>query len=383
MIILSKPIFDKKISSYNVMTQMSVEEYVNLIDGSLKKNDFQRSRVRASKSIYANLKEDLKTGCIIPPIVLALYSNPETSEMDLDTLPKFISDNRDQLFILDGLQRTYTILELLEESEEKSVSDTVLRVEIYLGLNREGVLYRMLTLNTGQTPMSLRHQVEIIYLNLLDNNNDYGLKFIRDNENKSKATDSFYFNEAVDAFTSFLTQDYLQITREKLLTTIESFENLSKLKNEKDAFLDLMYVYASFIGKMDAALREKDIKDMMGQALQEHLYGENTLSIFNKSQTMTGFAAAIAKLIQFNTYDNIKVVSEGFEKINNDDIVESIPLMLLNLDEVRRTSKKIGNAQCFYFYHYFKCLLDKENPETYMNSQASVKKAIQSYRRDQ
>lgn len=51
MIILSKPIFDKKISSYNVMTQMSVEEYVNLIDGSLRKNDFQRSRVRASKSI--------------------------------------------------------------------------------------------------------------------------------------------------------------------------------------------------------------------------------------------------------------------------------------------------------------------------------------------
>lgn len=383
MDILSKPIFDKKIGSYNVMTQMSVEEYMILIGGSLKKNDFQRSRVRASKSIYANLKEDLKTGCIIPPIVLALYSNLDISGMDFDGLANFISDNKEQLFILDGLQRTYTIQELLEESGVDVVVDTVLRVEIYLGLNREGVLYRMLTLNTGQTPMSLRHQIEIIYLNLLDNSNDYGLKFIRDNENKPKAIDSFYFNEAVDAFTSFLTQDYLQITREKLLSAIESFENLSKLKNEKDAFLDLMYVYSLFIKKMDTVLKEKDIKEMMGLSLQEHLYGENTLSIFNKSQTMTGFAAAIAKLIMFNTYDNIKVVSEGFDRIENDDIVESIPLMLMYLDEVRRTSKKIGNAQRFYFYHYFKCLLDKESRDTYMNSTESVKKAIQSYRRDQ
>lgn len=39
-------------------------------------------------------------------------------------------------------------------------------VEIYFKINRFGNLYRMLTLNTGQTPMSLRHQIEILYGNL-------------------------------------------------------------------------------------------------------------------------------------------------------------------------------------------------------------------------
>lgn len=67
------------IGSYNVMTQMNVVEYMDLIRGSVKKNELQRPRVRSSKSIYANLKEDLKAGCIIPPIVRSLYSQYDGS----------------------------------------------------------------------------------------------------------------------------------------------------------------------------------------------------------------------------------------------------------------------------------------------------------------
>lgn len=383
MEILSNPIFDKKIGSYNVMTQMNVVEYMNLIRGSVKKNELQRPRVRSSKSIYANLKEDLKAGCIIPPIVLSLYSQYSGVVTDKVEIERFILDHKDQLFILDGLQRTYTIQDMLEELGDEVKVDTVIRVEVYLGLNREGVLYRMLTLNTGQTPMSLRHQIEIIYLDLLDNRNDYGLKFIRDNDNKPKDVDSFYFSEAIDAFTSFVSQDYLQITREKLLSTIESFDNLSKLKNEKDAFLDLMYVYSQFVKNMNGILKGKDIKEMMGDELREHFYGENTLSIFNRSQTMTGYAAAVARLIQDEVYDDIKAVASDYDKLNEENVTESIKKLLLCMDEIRRTAKKIGNAQRCYFYYFFKSLLDRENDETYMEPMKSVNKALQNYRRDQ
>jgi CRISPR/Cas system CMR-associated protein Cmr5 small subunit len=339
--------------------------------------------VRSSKTIYANLKEDLKAGCLIPPIVLSLYSQYNGSVEDKAEIEKFILEHKDQLFILDGLQRTYTIQDLLDELGEEANVGTIIRVEVYLGLNREGVLYRMLTLNTGQTPMSLRHQIEIIYLDLLDNRNDYGLKFIRDNDNKPKDVDSFYFSEAIDAFTSFVSQDYLQITREKLLSTIESFDNLSKLKNEKDAFLDLINVYSQFIKKMNNILKGKDIKELMGDELREHFYGENTLSIFNRSQTMTGYAAAVARLIQDEVYDDIKDVAFGFDNLNEEDVTESIKKLLLCMDEIRRTAKKIGNAQRCYFYYYFKSLLDRENDETYMEPMKSVNKALQNYRRDQ
>ena len=383
MEILSNPTLDKKIGSYNVMTQMNIMEYMELIKDSVKKNELQRPRVRSSKSIYANLKEDLKAGCIIPPIVLSLYSQYEGDVENKNSIKEFIQSNKDQLFILDGLQRTYTIQDLLDEVGKEAQLDTVVRVEVYLGLNREGVLYRMLTLNTGQTPMSLRHQIEIIYLDLLDNRNDYGLKFIRDNDMKPKDVDAFYFSEAIDAFTSFVGQDYLQITREKLLSTIESFDNLSKLKNEKDAFLDLISVYSKFIKKMDSILKGTDIKEMMGEDLREHFYGENTLSLFNRSQTMTGYAAAVARLIQTGVYDEIKTVGEGFERLDEDDVKDSIRELLLCMDDIRRTAKKIGNAQRCYFYYFFKALLDKENEDTYMEATKSVKKAFQNYRRDQ
>lgn len=79
------------------------------------------------------------------------------------------------MIILDGLQRTYTILdlesELVKEHDDETldrVLNNSIRVEIYLGINKIGILYRMLTLNTGQTPMSIRHQIEILYSDYLD-----------------------------------------------------------------------------------------------------------------------------------------------------------------------------------------------------------------------
>ena len=338
--------------------------------------------MRSSKSIYANLKEDLKTGCIIPPIVLSLYSEYTGQDEDKQAIEKFIIDHKSQLIILDGLQRTYTIQDMLEELGNDGKIDTLIRVEIYLGLNKEGVLYRMLTLNTGQTPMSLRHQIEIIYLDLLDIDNEYRLKFIRDNGHKPKDVDAFYFNEAVDAFTSFVSQDYLQITKEKLLSAIETFDNLKNLKNDKDAFLDLMFVYSCFLKKMASAMDGIDVKEMMAEYVSEHLFGESTLGIFNKSQPMTGFAAAISKLIEQNAYESIKVVADAIQKMDDQDLRQGVLNMLLYLDEIRRSAKKIGNAQRCFLYYYFKSLFDNGNEETYLNSVKSVAKAKQNYERD-
>ena len=98
---------------------------------------------------------------------------------------------------------------------------------------------------------------------------------------------------------------------------------------------------------------------------------------------MTGYAAALAKLIQNGVYDEIGAVSDGFEQLDSDDVLDSIRDLLLCMDEIRRSAKKIGNAQRCYFYYFFKALLDKENDDTYMSAKRSVNKAMQNYRRDQ
>jgi hypothetical protein len=79
---------DERISAINILIEISIRKYLDLIEEVIDKNEFQRKRVRSSKTVYALLKEDLKKGCVMPPLVIAL---PE----DLDTVSKEynLSDN--------------------------------------------------------------------------------------------------------------------------------------------------------------------------------------------------------------------------------------------------------------------------------------------------
>lgn len=164
-------VFDSRINSANLYVETSFGTYLNFARGIIANNDLQRKRVKTSKTVYSLLKEDLKKGCIMPPLVLAIM---EQGVIDKDTvqgeeLLTYIQENVQKVLILDGLQRTYTLLDAATEIEKENLSkyqdflQYKLRLEIYLEINKFGVLYRMLTLNTGQTPMSPRHQLEMLY----------------------------------------------------------------------------------------------------------------------------------------------------------------------------------------------------------------------------
>ena len=160
---------DKKISSTNIFIEIEYKEYLSFSKKIIHNNDLQRKRVKSSKTVYSLLKDDLKDGCIIPPIVLAISDAGYSKEWSNEDVEKFINRNIEKLLILDGLQRTYTLIdaekELKQEKDIEKIVDfekRILRLELYVGINKFGILYRMLTLNTGQTPMSLRHQIEIL-----------------------------------------------------------------------------------------------------------------------------------------------------------------------------------------------------------------------------
>lgn len=388
MEILSEPINDGRIEAFNVMTQMTLKEYFELVKDSMDKNDLQRAKVPSSKNIYSLLKEDLVMGCVIPPIVLSIFSAYDSEMNDKKLVEKYIYENKHKLIILDGLQRTFTIQDIYNtyiNNADSKVLDNRIRVEVYLGLNREGVLYRMLTLNTGQTRMSLRHQIEMIYQDLLTSKDEDGLRFIRDTEkDNKKKSNVFYFSEAVDAFTSYLNNDYLQLTREKILVSIETFSELTKLKNNRDAFIDLMRLYAQFIAKAEQCLenREEDIKQWAEEMGIKPVFGTNAVNIFNKSQSMTGFGAAVAKLLEFETFAEIQDISEAFDGIDSQDFYEGTANILSFLDWIRNHSSKIGNSQRCYFYYFFRKLLDRDNKETFKKVGAAALEAKKSYERD-
>ncbi|MDM3852832.1 MAG: hypothetical protein PT119_23320 [Aphanizomenon gracile PMC627.10] len=71
MKILSR-IFDNRINAHNILTEISIDEYLEIANFISKNNPLQRKRLKSYSSIYNLLKEDIKIGCTIPPIVLAL-----------------------------------------------------------------------------------------------------------------------------------------------------------------------------------------------------------------------------------------------------------------------------------------------------------------------
>ena len=223
-------LYDSRIEAHNALFDMTVEEYLGAVTGVLARNPYQRKRVATSKTVYSLLRKDLEQGCVIPPIVLALAnSKVNQGTLDESTAAQLVRENVSDLLILDGLQRTHTLIEAagsLDPRISGAVKKSKLRVEIYIGLNRIGILYRMLTLNTGQTPMSLRQQIEMLYLDYLDTD-VAGVKFVREvDEQHATSFGELNFRETIEGFNSYLDRNELPLDRSDLLENIKSLENL-------------------------------------------------------------------------------------------------------------------------------------------------------------
>lgn len=393
MEILSK-LFDGRIKSYNILTEFPISEYLKTARDILENNVFQRKHLNSSSSVYSLLREDLKSGCTIPPLVLALSNeNVESSSINQsdasdDEIINYINTNIKRLIILDGLQRTYTLMdvekELQQQGDDKKLQefyDLRLRLEIYLDINKLGILYRMLTLNTGQSPMSLRHQVEILYSDYLDRNRHIieGISLIRevDEENLSELGD-YRFSDIINGFTSYILRDESTLDRRDLLDNIKSLNKLALENQERDLFQNYLKSYHKFIFKMNeiAGAWTFDNKQI---TLSSIAFGSNVLKLFKKSQVMTGFGAAVGflkdkKLIESfdDIYNNIDLI------VFKEDFNESLNNLIVKLDSIKRTAKKIGNAQRMYFYYFFRELFSSAS-DSYLSVDESIESSYKKY----
>ena len=187
------------------------------------------------------LKEDLLNGCVIPPLVLAIMSDDDRlKSMRSDELQDYIKTNKKKVLILDGLQRTHTLIaaeiDALEQKKVRDFYNYKLRLEVYVNINRFGVLYRMLTLNTGQTPMSVRHQIEMLYSDMLDKEVN-GVKLITEVEGSAYADkNEFVFKNTIDGFNSYMNRSALPMDRQEMLENIKMLEKMSKENISGDIF---------------------------------------------------------------------------------------------------------------------------------------------------
>ncbi len=375
---------DARIGAQNLLVEMTIGEYEGIVSDALKKNEFQRRRVGSSKTVYALLKEDLLKQCIIPPIVLALTNNIKFKQDDDVAFETALNQNKDHLVILDGLQRTYTIFDLLADlrssSDEGSLQlilSTKLRIEIYVGLNRLGILYRMLTLNTGQTPMSLRHQIEMLYLDYISKETN-GIELIREADGRvASKTNQYNFKDVIEGFNAYLDRDELPIDKADLLENVSSLEKLAKEDPKSALFDKFIFSLNSTVAKFTEICGASEVSE---EFIDEHgtPFGKSIMQILKKPQAISGYGAAVGKLIDFKALSTMDDIGQIVKELKIEDPMAFLEDMNKSLLWLKTNSKKIGNAQRNFFTFFFRDLLNRDS-DSYLSPINASKSALRKY----
>ena len=374
---------DDRIKACNASVMMTYKEYVDIAKDVIDQNEFQRKKV-ISSAIKKTLKEDVKKKCTIPAIVLGIKAEKLPIDFDYKT---FNDDksliqhiNHKDVIILDGLQRTYVLLELLNDERDGDWINQSMRCEVYIGLNKLGVLYRMLTLNTGQTTMSTRHLLEILYFDYLDNDIS-GIKLVLDKtETKIKdPLNEFKFKEVIEGYNSFLEGREIPIERPDILSNIETLSNLAKTDDQKEGFKSFLLLYHELLKKFNQLYAtfkfDPEIAKLEEYKISSNPFGETSIDIFGKSQSLTGFGAAL------NFLKRNRQIS--FDTINNDiikmkiDTENDLYFFLKHFDYIRNNSKKVGNDQRYYFKVFYQTIFDPKKEKDY-NIKLAMDDAYQS-----
>lgn len=176
---------DFRLGAYCVNARCTYAVFIHLTSGAEENLKIQRQIIKGSKP-YATLRADLIRGCVLPPIVLALKNVPQAPTMAqlqdsnnnppqdetqvlVDLAAAINGIPPADVYIIDGLQRTNAIRQTadeLNERERESFLSQKVRLELWINIPFGALAYRMLLLNAGQKPMSIRHQVEILSMKL-------------------------------------------------------------------------------------------------------------------------------------------------------------------------------------------------------------------------
>lgn len=362
---------DRKVAADSILVEISIRDYLSLAKEIFKTNSFQRKRVRNSRTVYSLLKTDLLAGCVMPPIVLA-YTRP-TGTLIENPLGAFTNDSS-HFVLLDGLQRSHTLMDIeaetaLQPAIQEEFLDRKIRCEIYEGINRLGILYRMLTLNTGQTAMSLRHQIEIMYLDLLEVDLD-GIELVREADgSRARSAREYNFRDMIEGLNSYIERSESPLDRGDVLDNISSLENLAKENDNHDLFRDFVKSWDKYINKvhhLDLSLPTEDDQDddwstdSEDDSRPKRVWASTGIQAFKRAQAISGFGAAIGMLkdegenIDFRNLP-IDSISIGCESD------EFLIALNTSIQGINQTAKKIGNAQRLFFRQFFKMLFWKDS----------------------
>jgi hypothetical protein len=234
---------------------------------------YNAQRKKMDEKFYRKLERDMVNGCIMPPITIALVIKKieEFRSLDRDQITSLLREEKANVYILDGIQRLNT----LKRAYNETIKSNKIYFNLLLAESDDRLLYRMITLNNGQKPMSARHQIEVLANTIFDFDN-LSLEIQTEKErSKKRIKGSFDKDDIIKAYIAFLSES-VNIDNQKI---IES--KMDELIAEKIIDSDVTQSEAQFINVIEI--------------IEKFIENESSLRWFKQPNNLIGFCAGIGK----------------------------------------------------------------------------------------
>lgn len=341
--------------------QVGIDDYLRLVGSDFDKFEIQRKRERHKG--YARLRNDIKEGALIPSITLAVKPSEvqQYKHLILNEDYKQIGEllyQQSSIYILDGLQRTHIINDLQKDGVDFRQNQQLL-LEFWFEENMENLIYRLIVLNSGQKPMSLRHQVELLFMTMQDRieADISGIKILNErNAERRKSSKQYSFDRIVFAYNAFLEQS-TELKKDNLIV-----EGLLEKRSGEDNDLKVLDKYQPFKHFLKYYVELDELAYI--------LYGKNdTISNyknwFSEENVMTAFFAAVGFCDSVPEYQpRIEQAFKSLSKQLGESSKDSDPLDILLLEQIKKRidPKKfnVGNATRRIIYGAFREFFQNE-----------------------
>jgi len=298
----------------------------------INKTDFQRKL--QDKSFYKKLERDLKDGCVIPPITVAFVTTSINIESSQAEINGYVAENIETAFVLDGIQRLNTLSRI--QGSEGFDENKKMYINFIFCDSAEKLLYRMITLNNGQRPMTPRHQVEAIMRNVF-NFEELGITIVAEKGEERANQKSFKKADIIQAYLAFMADkpmvDNKKIIAEKMddllvnkimletpSTYVEKFESvLFAIKKFQDDSVSLKWLkIANNLVGLSVGIKHSSsiILDFSAEEFRERIETfDQAFSDFNPSRIKVG------KLRRELSCEYFKNISQ-YKDLNSDELLE-------------------------------------------------------------
>ncbi|MFM9328999.1 hypothetical protein [Paenibacillus mesotrionivorans] len=365
--------YDSKLHAISISITMSINDYLELCGERIKQSHYQRRVLPPSRNkVFKRLIQDLKEGCTIPTISLAILANKDISyEDDLNEIENKLSAiNSDEVSILDGIQRTNCLLQVRSELKEEQLNrflNSKLRLELWVNISMMSLLYRMVALNAGQTAMTLRHQLEILHAPLKGKLTELipDLELFEEGKEVRKRVKAlqYQFADVIEGFMAFI-QGAPEIDKQnEVAQRLERIDFLESHSNKLDDTNKQIEVFAFIISQLDLAISDKYEK--IREWLPEY---SGSYSILASVPTLSGICAAWGKgYLKFGA-EYMEVASNKLlEELKNGDSED--PLHLQMFSEIKQGSqnKRIGEFERRLVFRAFLEFIEEQDPTLFDN----------------